>query len=141
MEPIVVDTREQYDLCISEGFQPLIDGRFKVNIALRVSIQRELFGTGHTPDENERFYRWCWKHSRHVCSECMKPLKSYSATYISHNLTRGAFPEMAHDPRNVTILCYEHHNQYEHSTTRNNMRIRLSVEKKNEQLKQEYGKL
>ena len=56
MEPFLIDTREQYDLCKAHGIEPLIDRRFTMEIRLRVSIQRELFGTGHTPAENERFY-------------------------------------------------------------------------------------
>jgi len=138
MELIAIDTRSDYDLCREQGFEPLLDQRFAMDHNLRVSVQRELFGTGHTPEENEKFYRWCWRHLPHVCSECMKPLKEYSAVYVSHNLTRGAYPEMAHDPRNVTILCFEHHNQYEHRPTRERMRIFASTEYRNEQLLQEY---
>lgn len=93
MEPFLIDTRDQYDLCKAHGIEPLIDRRFAMEIRLRVSIQRELFGTGHTPAENERFYRWCWDHYPHQCAETMRPLRQYSATYISHILTRGAHPE------------------------------------------------
>ena len=89
MEPFLIDTREQYDLCKAHGIEPLIDRRFAMEIRLRVSIQRELFGTGHTPEENERFYRWCWEHYPHICAECMRPLRQYSATYVSHIDTWG----------------------------------------------------
>ena len=139
MEPLKIKTRKDYDDAKGYGFEPLIDDRFELEHSLRVSIQNELFGTGHTPEENDKFYRFCWKHLKHVCLECMKPLKEYSATYVSHNLTRGAYPEMAHDPRNVTILCFEHHNQYEQLPTRKNMRIYAMSEYKNQQLKREYG--
>ena len=122
MEPFVIDTRELYDYARKRGYEPLIDRRFAMEIHLRVSIQRELFGRGHTPEENERFYRWCWEHYPHICSETMRPLRQYSATYISHILTRGAHPEMAHDPRNVNILCFEMHNRWENGD-RQNMRI------------------
>lgn len=138
MEPIAIDTRADYDYCRTQGFEPLNDRRFVMEHRLRVSIQRELFGTGHTPEENEKFYRWCWQHSPHVCSECMKPLKEYSAVYISHNLSRGAYPNMAFDPRNVTVLCFECHNRYEHRPTRQNMRIFGITEYTNERLIQEY---
>lgn len=122
MEPFVIDTRELYDYARKRGYEPLIDRRFAMEIHLRVSIQRELFGRGHTPEENERFYRWCWEHYPHICSETMRPLRQYSATYISHILTRGAHPEMAHDPRNVNILSFEMHNCWENGD-RQNMRI------------------
>ena len=68
----------------------------------------------------------------------MRPLKEYSATYISHILTRGAHPEMAHDPRNINILCFRHHNQWEHATTRRTMRIYRGNLLKVQELKKEY---
>ena len=138
MEPIAIDTRADYEYCRTQGFEPLNDRRFVMEHRLRVSIQRELFGTGHTPEENERFYRWCWKHKPHICEECMKPLKEYSATYISHIRTRGAFPEMAFDCRNVNILCFNHHNQWENGD-RKIMRINGVNEFTIEQLEREYG--
>ena len=137
MEPFVIDTRELYDYARSRGYEPLIDRHFSLEINLRVSIQRELFGTGHTPEENERFYRWCWEHKLHVCEECMRPLREYSATYVSHILTKGAHPAIAHDPRNVNILCFSHHNTWENGR-RENMRIYRSNMIVIETLKQEY---
>ena len=138
MEPIVIDTRELYEFARQRGYEPLVDRRFTVEINLRVSIQRELFGRGHTPEENERFYRFCWDHYPHVCSETMRPLYEYSAAYISHIMTRGAHPEMAHDPRNVNILCWEMHNRWENGD-RQNMRIYRANLLTIEQLKKEYA--
>ena len=138
MDPIVIDTRELYDYARMRGYEPLIDRRFAVEINLRVSIQRDLFGTGHPPEEHERFYRFCWDHSPHICSETMRPLRQYSATYISHIMTRGAHPEMAHDPRNVNILCFEMHNRWENGD-RQKMRIYRANLLTIEQLKHEYN--
>lgn len=138
MDPIVIDTRELYDYARSRGYEPLTDKRFVLDINLRVSIQRALFGSGHTPEENQRFYRWCWEHKPHICEECMRPLREYSATYVSHILTRGAHPETAHDPRNVNILCFNHHNQWENGN-RESMRIYLGNVRTIEQLKSDYG--
>lgn len=137
MDKIVIDTRELYDYARKRGYEPLLDSRFTMSINLRVSIQRELFGTGHTPEENERFYRWVWAHKRHICEETMRPLRSYSATYVSHILTKGAHPAMAHDPRNTNILCYEMHNKWEFGK-REDMRIFRSNQIVIEQLKKEY---
>ena len=109
MDAISISTRREYDYVKERGYEPLIDRRFDIEIHLRVSIQQELFGKGHTPAENEKFYRWCWEHKPHYCEECMKPLAQYSATYVSHILTRAAHPEAAHDCRNVNILCFSHH--------------------------------
>lgn len=138
MEPFLIDTREQYDLCKAHGIEPLIDRRFTMEIRLRVSIQRELFGTGHTPAENERFYRFCWDHYPHICAECMRPLRQYSATYVSHIMTRGAHPETAHDCRNVNILCFSHHSVWENGN-RKNMRIYQRNLQIVEELKKEYS--
>lgn len=140
MTPIEIDTRELYDYARKRGYEPLIDRRFSVEIHLRISIQRELFGTGHTPEENEKFYRWCWEHYPHYCAETMRPLRHYSATYVSHILTRGAHPEMAHDPRNVNILCFEMHNKWENGN-RENMRIYQSNQLTIQQLKDEYKRI
>lgn len=137
MQPFLIETREEYDYCKAKGYEPLIDPRFPMDIRLRVSIQREIFGKGHTPEENEKFYRWCWEHYPHYCQETMRPLKHYSAAFISHILTRGAHPEMAHDPRNVNILCLEAHNRWENKD-RENMRIYLSNQRKIEAIKAEY---
>ena len=137
---MLIDTREMYDYARSRGYEPLTDARFPMEIHLRVSIQHELFGRGHTPTENERFYRWCWEHSPKVCEETMQPLRSYSAVHISHILTRGAFPEMAHDPRNVNILSLAAHNRWENGD-REGMRIYRSNLIRIEMLKNDYKDL
>ena len=138
MAPFFIDTRAEYELCKAHGIEPLIDARFTMDIRLRVSIQRELFGTGHTPAENERFYRWCWDHYPHICAECMRPLRQYSATYVSHIMTRGAHPEAAHDCRNVNILCFFHHSVWENGN-RKNMRIYQRNLQTVEEIKKEYS--
>ena len=140
MEPVCIATHAEYELCKARGYEPLVDRRFTMEIRLRVAIQRELFGTGHTPEENEKFYRWCWNHYPHICQETMRPLKQYSATYVSHILTKGAHPEMAHDPRNVNILCFEMHNKWENGD-RKSMRIYAINQLTIEQLKAEYQSL
>ena len=138
MEPIAITTRAEYDLCKAHGIEPLVDRRFAMDIRLRVAIQRELFGTGHTPQENERFYRFCWDHYPHQCAECMRPLRQYSATYVAHIMTRGAHPETAHDCRNVNILCFSHHSVWENGN-RKNMRIYQRNLQIVEELKKEYS--
>ena len=107
---------------------PLLPNKFfTLDIKLREQIQKEMFGRcvigrGDIPQANERFFRWIWDHKPHYCEECMKPLRTYSAVYCSHILSRGAHPEMAHDPRNINILCFDHHNQWENGD-RKRMRI------------------
>lgn len=131
---IEITSMDEYKLCKSRGFEPLLDARFDLAIKLRIRLQHQLFGSLF---EHEAFYRWMWAKKRHICEETMRPLEQYSAAYISHILTKGAHPEMAHDPRNINILCYEAHNQWEFGD-RQKMRIfesnRLIIEK----LKNEY---
>ena len=137
MTEFLIDSRELYDYAVSRGYEPLIDKRFPMDIHLRVSIQRELFGRGHTPAENEKFYRWCWAHYPHICQETLRPLYQYSAVYVSHILTRGANPAMAHDPRNVNLLCWEMHNKWENGD-RQSMRIWAGNQLTIQMLKTEY---
>lgn len=140
MQPYFISERFEYDYIVSRGFEPLIDtNRFRMDIRLRIAIQREKFGTGHTPEENEKFYRWVWNHKPHICEETMRPLPNYSATFVSHILTRGANPEMAHDPRNVNILCFEMHNKWENGD-RKGMRIYAANARRIEELINDYGK-
>lgn len=132
-----ITTRAEYDYAHQLNIEPLTNKYVTLEHGLRVEIQHELFGTGHTPEENEKFYRWCWEHKPHICEECMKPLPGYSAVFVSHILTRGAHPEIAHDPRNVNILCERHHAIYENGR-RETMRIYRSNQQIIEQLKHEY---
>ena len=137
---ILIEDLECYKYAKSKGYEPLIDKRFEMPIKVRIDVQRYLFGTGHTPAENERFYRYCWELYPHICEECMRPLTQFSATYISHIRTRGAFPEAAHDVRNVNILCFKHHNQWE-TGNRKAMRIYPGNVQTIEQLTKEYNEV
>lgn len=117
--PINISDADEYRYAVSRGYQPLQDWKkFKLPVQLRIDIQREQFGKsylskGDVVQANQRFYYWCWEHKSNYCEECAKPLHNYSSVFISHILTRGARPEIAHDPRNVNILCYKHHEQWE----------------------------
>lgn len=53
-------------------------------------------------------------------------------------MTRGGNPEMANDPRNINILCLEHHNQWENGN-RKAMRIYEKNQKIIEELKNDYN--
>lgn len=137
---ILIEDLECYKYAKNKGYEPLTDKRFEMPIKVRIEVQRYLFGTGHTPSENERFYRYCWELYPHICEECMRPLTQFSATYISHIRTRGAFPEAAHDVRNVNILCFKHHNQWE-TGNRKAMRIYPGNVQTIEQLTKEYNEV
>lgn len=145
MEKILLETRPEYDLVKSRGYEPLLPNKyFRLDIRLREQIQKQLFGhcvIGRGSDimaANERFFKWVWEHKPHYCEECMKPLRGYSAVYCSHIITRGSHPEIAHDPRNINILCFEHHNQWENGK-RERMRIFPGNEKIIKELMQDYN--
>lgn len=103
-----------------------------MDIRLRIEVQRSLFPS------HEQFYLWVWEHKVHTCEETMKPLREYSATYVSHILTKGGHPDMAHDPRNTNILCLKAHNQWEFGN-REKMRIYERNQLIIKQLKNEYS--
>lgn len=147
-EKIEIVDRECYEYVISRGFVPLLDSRFYMDINLRVQMQRETFGhciigRGNIPAANERFYRFMWENSRHVCEETFMPLKNYWSGHISHIISRGAAPDMAHDPRNVNILCYDAHQLWENGglLEREKMRIYDKNKLTIEMLKKEYQRL
>ena len=82
---------------------------------------------------NATFYRKMWDaHATEQgwcrCEECHKILLGYSAHFISHNLSRGAYPQLRDEPENITILCREHHDQWE---TGNRKAMRIYPEKAN----------
>lgn len=134
----MITTREEYDYCVSRGFEPLVDERFPMENSLRVQIQREKFGKNNA-EGNEKFYKFCLRYLPLVCKNCGKTIRNPSAFNVSHILSRGSHPEMSHDCRNVYILCPECHEMYEQKTTRRSMNIFDKSEKRIELLKQEYG--
>lgn len=140
---IPINSEEEYLYAINRGYYPLIDPLFDLPIAFRVEMQKKTFGEtsrGNTPKANEVFYHWMWAHSKHICEETMRPLHNYSAGVISHILTKGAHPEMAHDPRNVNILWLPCHNEWEFGK-----REKMNIYKRNlitiNQLQLEYSLL
>lgn len=123
---IIIDSIEGFDLCLKKGINPLFWHRiFKLEINLRVDIQNKLFGLSEIGKvniikSNEKYYRYCYNHSNLSCENCGKKVYSctniynnYSSVYISHILSRGSNPKMAHDPRNHNVLCLHCHNKWE----------------------------
>ena len=137
---VEITNREDYDALLKRGIDCLYDKRYHLEIGLRREIQREKFGK-NDDEGNYLFYRYCLHHFPAICENCGKPIEHPWATNVSHIITRGSHPEMAHDPRNVNILCWECHELWEHKTTRN--RLNPWFVEKNERtiqmLKQEYN--
>ena len=139
MEKMLIDEEWMYDYLIAKGIEPMRDFHFKVDFALRKSLQNRLFGVGNTEANNIKFYRYAWDISKiHVCEECGKPLYGYSSVHISHILSRGAYPSMAYDLRNFNLLCYDCHQKWESPITRPSMRIFFKNKRVISELKTEY---
>ena len=127
---------EEYDYCVSRGYEPLLDARLPMEHVFRSEVQKALFGKNKMRD-NAKFYKWCLAKMPHICEECGKPIEKAWSGNVSHILTRGAYPEMAHDPRNVNILCLNCHRRWENGDRRN-MRIWERNERTIKALKEEY---
>jgi hypothetical protein len=121
MLPVFIESIEEYQLIVSRGYEPLIDILlFRLDIKIRIEIQYELFGgsslnKGYIEQGNQKYYHWCWDHKLHFgkCQNCFRPLPGYSATFVSHIEGRGAHSELAYDPRNSNILCFDCHRKWE----------------------------
>jgi hypothetical protein len=119
--PVLIGSIAEYDLCKSRGFEPLLDLiRFKMDIDVRIQVQREMFGgsslnKGDVALGNQRYYIWCWDNKQHFgkCQNCFKPLPGYAAAYVSHIESRKKRPEFAYDVRNSNILCLKCHQTWE----------------------------
>lgn len=136
---VEITNREDYDALLKRGIDCLYDKRYHLEIGLRREIQREKFGK-NDDEGNAKFYAYCIKHFPHVCENCGKPIEHPWATNVSHILSRGAFAPLSHDCRNVSILCWECHQKFEHKPTRVTMNpwYLEKVERTIEMLKKEY---
>ena len=136
---VEITNREDYDALLKRGIDCLYDKRYHLEIGLRREIQREKFGKNDDAG-NAKFYAYCIKHFPHVCENCGKPIEHPWATNVSHILSRGAFAPLSHDCRNVSILCWECHQKFEHKPTRVTMNpwYLEKVERRIEMLKEEY---
>jgi hypothetical protein len=150
---LLITTKEEYLLCLKHGVNPLFWNRWiKIEIGLRIYLQNELFGKSqfgkvNIPVANDRYYRYCFFNSLMICENCGKPLYAnkniegcYSAVYVSHILTKGGHPEIAHDPRNQNILCFRCHQKWE-SVKNNEMVIFMDNQVVIVELRNDYNKL
>ena len=126
IDPIVISTIEEYEYCLQRKVNPLFyHPLVKLEINLRIHLQEHLFGSPKFSDNriviaNDKFYHYCWNNSSMLCENCGELLyklrnidQAYSATWVSHILSRGGYPEYAHDPRNHNILCGRCHGKWE----------------------------
>lgn len=112
---INITTIAEYEYLVNKGYCPLKDWKwFYIDFKLRLEIQYSIFGHGDFTRQNQRFYEWMWKNSIHSCEELGTPLKNYSASFISHIISKGSDRRLAIDPRNVNILSFNQHNKWEY---------------------------
>ena len=64
-------------------------------------------------NQDKIFYQNIWDKSKHICEECGTYLQTFNPSFISHILSKGAFPQLRYDERNINILCFKHHEQWE----------------------------
>jgi len=147
---INISTFEELDLCLKHGINPLFWNRFiKLEIGFRIEVQNRLFGKSELGKvdvlkANDKFYHYCFEHSTLHCENCGQKVYKlrniegcYSAIYISHILTRGSNPNIAHDPRNHNFLCPKCHDKWE-TGNRKEMLIYLDNQIVIKELKQDY---
>jgi len=144
--PISLDSREEYDYVRNErGYEPLADFRtFSLPPELRYELLLEKFQK-YNPKQTARFYRWYWEtypgsQDPRRCENCNTPLPLYSAVYVSHILTRGSYPfvEIAYDPRNINLLCFDCHRRWEDRTLRGDLHIFADNQARIETIRSEF---
>lgn len=124
----LIETLDQYFDEVNKGYNPLFQWtRFAIKFDLRKEIQESIFGkiggSGSVVKANDKYYHWCYENKLQICEECVKPLQQYWSGYVSHIITRGGAPEMAHDPRNSRLLCHKCHTAAEHEHTHRELKI------------------
>lgn len=124
-----IKTVEEYNEAKKLGRQPLMNLAVVMPIDLRKMLIADeithsyLSRADNIPAANQRFYKWVWKNKGHFCEESGIELFDFRSEYISHILSRGAFPELAYDPRNTNILTRENHSKWENNLINPGMRI------------------
>ena len=59
------------------------------------------------------FYKIIWNMRPHICIECKLVLNDFSATYISHIVSKGSHSNLRFNLDNVQVLCASCHRRYE----------------------------
>lgn len=75
------------------------------------------------------WYKLAWDLKKvKQCEECNTVLRTFSRSYISHILSKGAFPSLRHNLDNYSLLCFQCHQTYEFGN-RKSMNIYPKIEK------------
>lgn len=144
MKTYLIKNLEDYDHERKYGFHPFIDKEYDIDINVRYQLQKDIFKTSKSLRNCDvKFYKYCWEVLDHYCQESGLWLKQYSSVYISHILSRGAYPEMRWDIRNINILSFKAHQLWEFGTIeeKKKMNIWFNNQEQIQFLKEEYSKL
>jgi 5-methylcytosine-specific restriction endonuclease McrA len=68
------------------------------------------------------WYAEAWNSRKHECQECGVHLPLFSKTFVSHIVSRGAFPALRNHPENFMLYCQKCHFFWEFSGKRNTMK-------------------
>lgn len=74
----------------------------------RLSEKKERKKTGEL-----EFMKSFYSKSKKVCEECGTHITEFNPVNISHILSKGAYPKFRLEPKNVNLLCLDHHRQWE----------------------------
>lgn len=126
---IEISSRAEYDLCIKNGFNPLINWKmFTMPIDLRIALQNELFGTADFVTANNKFYKYVWDNSIHNCLETGQPIEHFAAVHISHIISKGSDRRLATDPRNANVVIKRVHDIWEFGTLSQKKKLNIYPE-------------
>lgn len=138
-EPQVIKVASswEYDYLVQRGYEPLmgyegsINALFEIEHKLRRELQEAKF------PNLTKFYKTAFALSSKICEETGMAIQCYSASNISHILSRGAHIAMQYDLRNYNLLILQAHNQWEQGD-RKSMKIWPKNEILMEKLNLEY---
>ena len=121
---------------VALGFEPLVDCQFSLDFDLRLELQGRFFS--HASRANDvKYYHWMYDNKIKACEETGRPLRNYNATFVSHILSRGAYPEIRYDGRNANLLWPDMHEMWEIGD-RTEMNIWLRNKMVIEELREDY---
>ncbi|MDX1629670.1 MAG: hypothetical protein R3345_13280 [Fulvivirga sp.] len=61
-------------------------------------------------------FKEIWDERAHKCVICNDPLHFFNVCYFAHVLGKGAYPELRMAKKNIVIMCFDHHQIYDHHT-------------------------
>src|ERR1035437_5130074 len=120
---VIVNVR--HNLC-AIGNRARLDGQKDCTTKLSPKIDKKML--------DDLFYMKAWRMKTNICEECNKVLPRFSRMFISHILSKGAFPNLRHNFENYQKLCADCHIRFE-TGARKGMKTYPEIEKRIQKLK------